>query len=275
MRGVPYIADPSSGDLPLQNETAALLARMTAAPNAARRDLLNRTIYALKQAGVWAQLVSLAVHAAHDEQTALLDWKAAANNPAKTGTLTFTADRGYTAGWSNLNYLKYPLTTAGDFGGADVSSCWIMAAGDYDVAAINAAISGAAAYAIVSSVSYGFTGDDGLVNYIRDTASGFYSLSIGNASVGSVLRGTSGGSAVGGTVVLAGRPSVLASHFVGGSAAGPLPLPAPDTINTPRTAPVDIGDHMAFGSMASTATNAHARALTRILTDYLSEIGAL
>lgn len=72
----------------------ALLARMTVAPSVARKWAINALVGALKTAGVWDKLDVLQVYAAHDEQAALLNWKADAINATNNGA-TFTADRGF------------------------------------------------------------------------------------------------------------------------------------------------------------------------------------
>lgn len=77
-------------------EARALFARMTTAPNSARKKLINRTIKQLKAAGLWAKMDALYFLAAADEQAALLNWKGATYNLTKTGSPAFNADRGFT-----------------------------------------------------------------------------------------------------------------------------------------------------------------------------------
>lgn len=278
MRDVPYIADPPVAGIPTQQEASALFARMTVAPSAARKALINETIYRLKQAGVWANLVTLAVHAAHDEQAGLLCWKNAAKNPTKTGSLTFTADLGFTAGWSGANYLEYPLTTAGDFASAAPNTCWFLAAGDYDAATVSAS---AAQYAIISAAGAVFPDtDDGLVMATLDVALGTASrgFAIGYSEAPPFSQGVAGGLSRDFTVAT-GRPGVVATAYAGGCLINPvytesITLDAPSTINAPRTCDKALGDHAAFGAMLPAATAAHAKALGVIMSDYLYRLGA-
>ena len=281
MTGVPYIADAPTAAIPLQQEAAALFARMTTAPSTARKALINETIYRLKQAGVWDNLVTLAIHAAHDEQAARLCWKNAAKNPTKTGSLTFTADLGYTAGWSGANYLEYPLTTAGDFASANPNTCWFLAAGEYDAAALTLGIS---QYAIVSAAGGTFTGTgDGIVMATRDgiTGSDSRGFSFGYASA-PPFGGGHGGVYVSDFMVGVGKPgareayaggSVLSAVWPNGAGLNAT-WTAPSAINAPRTSDRDLGDHAAFGAMLPAATAAHAKALGVIITDYLYRLGA-
>lgn len=80
-----------------EQESLALFAAMTTPPTTSRKGHINTLIRALKNAGVWAKLTKIAVLAAANEQTALLDWK----NPGgiaftKVGTIAFAANRGFT-----------------------------------------------------------------------------------------------------------------------------------------------------------------------------------
>lgn len=88
-------------------QTKRLVAAMTTAPSAARRALIDATIFDLIAAGLWSKLGVLYVLAAHDAQAARLNWKdptgslnlVAVNSPA------FTADSGY-AGDGTAAYLR-------------------------------------------------------------------------------------------------------------------------------------------------------------------------
>ena len=74
---------------------AALIARMTSTPSAARQTLITALVAALKTAGVWTKLDVLYVLAAHDAQAARLNWKADAYNLTAVNSPIFTTDRGY------------------------------------------------------------------------------------------------------------------------------------------------------------------------------------
>ncbi len=76
-------------------ETDALLARMTATPDATRIGHINDLIAALKTGGVWAKLDALYVFATEDEADVSLNWIENAYNGDWGLSLSgFTADRG-------------------------------------------------------------------------------------------------------------------------------------------------------------------------------------
>lgn len=78
-------------------ESRAIFAAFSVAPSGARKTAIDTFVKALKAAGVWDDLSRLYVAAAHDSQAALIDWKNPGSNTlAKTGTVTFVADRGLT-----------------------------------------------------------------------------------------------------------------------------------------------------------------------------------
>lgn len=77
-------------------EAAALFARFTTPPTAARKGHINTLIKALKSAGVWPKLDALYVFAAADAQSARQNWKQDAFNATVISSPTFTADRGFT-----------------------------------------------------------------------------------------------------------------------------------------------------------------------------------
>lgn len=76
-------------------EAQALAARMSTPPTAARKNLISKTIRALKTAGIWDKLDVLYLLAAADSQAALLNWKGATYDATNNGA-AFTADRGFT-----------------------------------------------------------------------------------------------------------------------------------------------------------------------------------
>jgi len=78
-------------------EAAALFARMTTPPTAARAALVNDTIKAFKAGGYWSKFDWIYMMAAETAQAARLNWKSstyAASLTARNGPV-FTADRGY------------------------------------------------------------------------------------------------------------------------------------------------------------------------------------
>lgn len=80
---------------PTQAETTALLAAMTIQPSAGRQALINDTIFALKNAGVWTRLDFIYVLAAHDGQAGRLNWINPAQVLTINGGVTFAANSGY------------------------------------------------------------------------------------------------------------------------------------------------------------------------------------
>lgn len=74
--------------------SVAYFAAMSVQPDATRKGLLNALIVGLKGEGVWTALDFLALPAAHDEQAGLLNAVTPAQALVKSGTMTFTTDRG-------------------------------------------------------------------------------------------------------------------------------------------------------------------------------------
>jgi hypothetical protein len=79
----------------LDPDAAALIARMSVAPDGARASLISTTIASLKAAGLWSKFDFLYFLAAHDAQAGRLNWTGAAGTLVATNSPTFTADRGY------------------------------------------------------------------------------------------------------------------------------------------------------------------------------------
>jgi hypothetical protein len=89
------------------SEAQALVARMTVAPTATRKQQIDTYIGELKASGVWAKRDTMYVLAAHSAQASLLDWKnlggAGACNLVLDGAPVFNADQGWLG--NTLNYL--------------------------------------------------------------------------------------------------------------------------------------------------------------------------
>lgn len=94
--GGPAVTDP---------DARAVLAAFASPPSPSRRSLIQRTIRALKAAGVWAAYDGVLVLAAHDAQAGRVDWKAPARVATAVNSPTFSPDRGYTFDGST-NYLN-------------------------------------------------------------------------------------------------------------------------------------------------------------------------
>lgn len=93
-------------------DTRTLRAAMTVPPPAGRLWQIDQTIRQLKQHGIWQKLDVLWMLAAHDAQTARLNWK----NPSQfaltaVNSPTFTANRGYTGDGDSAGVGTKYLTT--------------------------------------------------------------------------------------------------------------------------------------------------------------------
>lgn len=96
---------PILSDRSYLTETAALVAAMTVKPSGTRKLVINTLIQTLKDAGVWTKLEFLYILGAHDSQAARINWLAPTVAAiAINGSLTFTADRGFT-GDGSTGYL--------------------------------------------------------------------------------------------------------------------------------------------------------------------------
>lgn len=92
-------------------ETTALLARMTIQPNEARKNLINNTIKALKDEGIWSKLDVFYLMAAHDNQAATLNWVKNAHNLTPVNSPTFTTDIGFTVNSGISLNSNYTIST--------------------------------------------------------------------------------------------------------------------------------------------------------------------
>lgn len=118
MLGVGLSIPQVAGRGGLDSAAAALVARMSVAPDAARAGLIDATVRALKAAGVWARLELLYLLAAHDAQAARVNWVQPGFALSVAGAPAFTADRGYAGDGSaahldtGFNPANAGLTTA-------------------------------------------------------------------------------------------------------------------------------------------------------------------
>lgn len=112
-------------------EYVNLMARITSAPNDTRKALIETTIKALKDSGVWAKLDCFYMFAAHDAQTSLLNWIKDAHNCTAIASPTFNADQGYTGNGSST-YLRTnynPSSQAVNYAASSASmGCYIRTA---------------------------------------------------------------------------------------------------------------------------------------------------
>ena len=82
----------------MDEDASDLIAAMTVEPDQGRIDLIDQTVVALKQAGVWSKLDLLYVPAAHDRQAAALNWLEPTAHPlTEVGTIGFGEDIGLRA----------------------------------------------------------------------------------------------------------------------------------------------------------------------------------
>lgn len=127
--------------------SAALIARMSVAPDMGRSGLIDGLVRALKGAGVWGKLDALYLLAAHDAQAARLNWVSASYGLSVSGSPGFTADRGFT-GDGNAAYLDSgfnPATAGGRFAQNDAHmGVWIgtdvASTAQFDIGSTRAAI---------------------------------------------------------------------------------------------------------------------------------------
>lgn len=96
----------------LDPDAQTLIDAMTVAPDSTRQTLINDTVIALKDAGIWSLLDECWFFAAHDAQAALLGWKRYRDCTAVNAP-TFTVDEGF-AGDGATSYLDANLAPATD-----------------------------------------------------------------------------------------------------------------------------------------------------------------
>lgn len=86
------------------NESIALFARMTVQPSIKQKLVINDTIKALKNAGIWDLLDVLVLLHSHDTQSAYLNWKISTANGSPTNSPVFTAFQGVLS--ANTKYIN-------------------------------------------------------------------------------------------------------------------------------------------------------------------------
>jgi len=119
--GVSYASSPGAiSILPntiswpsLDPAAAALIARMSPAPSAARAIVINNLIVALKAADIWAYLDILYITAAFSSQSARLNWINSSYTLTPVSAPTFVVDRGY-SGDGSTNYLDTGYVPSGN-----------------------------------------------------------------------------------------------------------------------------------------------------------------
>ena len=94
-------------------ESLDLFARMTVQPTIKQKLVINDTIKALKNAGIWDLLDVFVMFHSHDVQAAYLNWKANTSNPTPVNSPVFTAFSGIFFGitkYVNTNFTPSQTT---------------------------------------------------------------------------------------------------------------------------------------------------------------------
>jgi hypothetical protein len=254
---IPEVA--ARGRARLDPAAAALIGRMTSAPEVARVAAIDALVRALKAGGIWAKLDLLYLMAAHDEQAARRNWMGDAFNLAAVNVPGFVADRGFT-GDGATSYLDtgfQPGVSAGA-GGQDDNHLGVWcrtnaSSAGFDIAATNHTLNANNAGNVNSRNMAGAT----------DVVGGVAT------SVGHTLHSRSGGAgyavyrngAVLGTVVRASSAPAAASLFVcARNASG-----TPSSFGTRQIAAAHAGSAL----NATEAATMHAA-----LSAYLTSVGA-
>lgn len=95
------------GDIqrPIDPDAYALIQAMTSAPTSTRADVIEKTVVALKDAGIWDKLDALYMLGAHHEQASRLNWiNPGVNTATVVSTPTFTADQGWLSSGSGNTF---------------------------------------------------------------------------------------------------------------------------------------------------------------------------
>jgi hypothetical protein len=98
--------------MPLSPGAAALIARMSPAPDPSRAMLIATTYDRMASRSYWSKLDVLYVMAAHDSQASRINWKANEFNLGAHGTPTFLADRGWAGALNSRLETHFPPSTA-------------------------------------------------------------------------------------------------------------------------------------------------------------------
>lgn len=93
---------------PIATESQAYFDACAVEPTEVRKNLLNNLIISLKDSGIWANIGSLQIYAAHTEQAGLVDLKNPLHSATNQGA-TFTTDRGFKGNGSST-YIETGIT---------------------------------------------------------------------------------------------------------------------------------------------------------------------
>lgn len=103
----------SSPVIPVQAETTAYLGRFTSQPSAAYKAALNEFIFKCKRAGAWTVWQDLWLFVADTQADALRNIVTAARDATIGGSLTYTANRGFSGTFNGTNLISMPFSTSG------------------------------------------------------------------------------------------------------------------------------------------------------------------
>jgi hypothetical protein len=107
-------------------EAQALFAQISSQPDATRKGVINTLIGSMKSASIWTKFDFLYVLAAHDSQTAGLNWiNPGTSTLTPTNSPTFTADRGYQGNGSNA-YLATGIGQNATVQATQNSRSWVL-----------------------------------------------------------------------------------------------------------------------------------------------------
>lgn len=246
----------SSGGI-LLPETDALLSAMATAPGRARQFLIDDTIKALKDAGLWDLILALWVLASHDNQSALGDWKAPTSRSLTTNSApVFTVDKGV-AGDGVDDWLDSGVTLASLTGYAQNDA---------------------------GMFAYSLTDVDGIGRDIG-TASSFNASVCGRASGNFLTRandGTTGTTAVANSVGLSGWTRVASGTYSQYRAGSVIATPAVASTGVPTSNVSLLRASTAFSTRQIAAagvtkglTADQIASLNTILSYHLAEVGAI
>ncbi len=240
----------------VQPETQALMEAMTSAPNRKRTFLIDDTISVLKEKDLWNKLDLLYILAAHDSQSAKLNWKnPSLYNLAEYNSPTFTANQGFTGNGTSA-YLD---------SGFNVSS----AAGRV-ISQNSAHIS---VYAITGSATYAMDAGLDTANNLRVMAR---SSSTNLATVNSATNITwSAGAAPNFVVATRNDATNVTAYEDAASSSGAATSAAIPSANFVilRATGVYTDRRVAMASLGSGLSLQNAADIRAVMTNYLTNVG--
>jgi hypothetical protein len=239
-------------------ETRLLLANMTTEPDAARRYLIDETIKALKDAGIWSKLDMLYMLAAHDSQAARLNWL----NPAgpalsAVNSPTFTTDRGY-AGNGTSSYLNTSLSP-NTFDHLRRDSAHL---GFWQVTNASTNSNDIGIFGDANTRLRNYNSGSSLAGRLHDATTGIFTTS---SSTGHAVINRSAASA---------RQFYQSGTSVGTDSVTSTAGPSGSSLNLLRADASYTADQLAAAHAGASLSSTEVANLYTILRDYLQELGA-